>query len=166
MYELFVRAASNREGKLELPFETGADPEASRVVNSLVDQGWLMEADGEGIWAVTPSGRFGIESLYYGDVVTFYKYAGAVFLLSTRSRAGETIVCHKGRSATISIAHLPYPEDFEVSKENEPVTMSGRFHMGNASAAACAFVTEDRGVPQPPKPEALRLQVSNYLNRF
>ena len=44
-----MRAASNREGKLELPVETGADPEDSKAVNFLVEQGWPKKADGEGI---------------------------------------------------------------------------------------------------------------------
>ena len=166
MYDLLVRAASNPERKLELPVENGADPEASKVVNFLVDQGWLKKADREGIWTVTPSERFGIESLDYGNVVTFYEYAGAVFLLSTRSLAEETIGWHKGRFYTIGIAHFPYPVDFEARKGNAPVTTYGGGHMEDVSPAACALVAEDLDVPQPAKPEALRLHTSNYMERF
>ena len=166
MYDLLARAASNREGKLELPTETGVDPKVSRVFEFLVEQGWLAKAAAAGTWTVTPSGRFWLESLEYGDIVKFYEYAGAVFLLSTRSRAEETIVWHKGRFATIGIARLSYPEQLEVRKENEPVTTSGGFHMEDALAAACALIAEDLDVSQPPKPEKLRLKMLNYMERF
>ena len=164
-YDLLVRGASNPEGKLELPLETEADPEASRVVAFLVEQGWLEKDGGDGAWTVTPTGRFWLESLDYGDVVTFHEYGGAVFLLNTRSSVAETIVWHKGRFATISITHMPQPEHFEVRKENEPVTTSGGFHMEDALATACALVAEDLDVPQPPKPEELRLHMLRYMER-
>ena len=131
-----------------------------------MEQGWVEKADAEGTCTVTPSGRFWVESLRYGDIVKFYEYAGAVFLLSTRSRADETIVWHKGRFATIGIAHFPHPEQFEVRKENESVTTSGGVHMEDALAAACALVAEDLDIPQPPKPEELRLHMSNYMKRL
>lgn len=166
MYDLLARAVSNREGKLELPAETGVDPTVSRVLEFLVEQGWLAKTAAEGTWTVTPSGRFWLESLEYSDIVKFYEYAGAVFLLSTRSRAEETIVWHKGRFATIGIARLSCPEQFEVRKENEPVTTSGGFHMEDALAAACALIAEDLDVPQPPKPEELRLKMLNYMEQF
>ena len=98
--------------------------------------------------------------------MTFHEYGGAVFLLNTRSRAAETIVWHRGRFATISIAYIPHPEHFEIRKENEPVTTSGGFHMEDALAAACALLAEDLDVPQPPKPEELRLHMLNYMKRF
>ena len=161
-YDLLARGASNPKGKLELPLEVEADPEVSKVVDFLVEQGWLEKDGGDGPWTVTPSGRFWFESLGYGDVVTFYENGGAVFLLNTRSRA-ETIVWHKGRFATIGIGHFPHPEHFEVRKENEPVTTSGGFHMEAALAAACALLAEDLNVPQPPKPEELRLHMLKYM---
>ena len=166
MCDLLARAASNREGKLELPVEKGADPEASKVVAFLVEQGWLEKDGGDRTWSVTPAGRFWLESLQYGDVVTFHEYGGAVFLLNTRSNAAETIVWHKGRFATVGIAHFPHPEHFEVRKENEPVTTSGGFRMEDALAAACALVAEDLDVPQPPKPEELRLHMLKYMERL
>ena len=165
-YDLLARAASNREGKLELPVETGADPEVSKVVDFLMEQDWFKKDGGDGTWTVTPAGRFWFESLQYGDVVTFYEYGGAVFLLCTRSNPSETIVWHRGRFATIGIAHFPHPEHFEIRKENEPVTTSGGFHMADALAAACALVAEDLDVPQPPKPEELRLHMLNYMKRL
>ncbi|MDD9980908.1 MAG: hypothetical protein OXU81_06045 [Gammaproteobacteria bacterium] len=165
MCELLARAASNREGKLEHSLETGADPEASKVVDFLVEQHWL-EKDGDGAWTVTPAGRFWLESLGYRDVVTFREYGGAIFLLNTRSNAAETIVWHKGRFATVSIAYFPHPEHFEVRRENEPVTTSGGFHMEDALATACALVAENLDVPQPPKPEELRLHMLKYMGRF
>lgn len=168
MYDLLARAVSNREGKLELPVETAADPEASKVVDFLVEQGWLEKASGDRTWTKTPSGRFWLESLDYGDVVRFHEYGGAVFLLNTRSSAAETIVWHKGRFATIGIAYVFHPshsEHFEVRKENEPVTTSGGFHMEDALAVACALVADDLDVPQPPKPEELRLHMLKYMER-
>ena len=166
MCDLLERAASNREDKLELPVETGANPEVSKVVDFLVEQGWLEKDGDDGTWTVTPAGRFWFESLNYGDIVTFYEYGGAVFLLYTRSNVAETIVWHKGRFATIGIAHFSHPEHFEVRKENEPVTTSGGTHMEDAVAAACALVAEDLDVPQPPKPEELRVHMLNYMERF
>ena len=166
MCDLLARAASNREGKLELPVETCADPEVSKVVDFLVEQGWLEKDGGDGTWTVTRAGRFWFESLAYGDIVTFYEYGGAVFLLYTRSNTAETIVWHKGRFATIGIAHILHPEHFEVRRENEPVTTSGGRHMEDALAAACALVAEDLDVPQPPKPEELRLHMLKYMERF
>ena len=165
MYDLLARAASNSEGKLELSFETGADPEATKVVDFLVEQGWFGKDGGDGAWTVTPAGRFWFDSLAYGDSVTFYEYGGTVFLLCTRSNAAETIVWHKGRFATIGIAHFSHPEHFEVRKENEPVTTSGGFHMADALSVACALLAEDLDVPQPPKPEELRLHMLNYMKR-
>ena len=106
MCDLLARAASNRKGKLELPVETGTDPKASKVADFLVEQGWFEKNGGDGTWTVTPAGRFWFESLEYGDVVTFYEYGGAVFLLCTRSSAAETIVWHKGTFATIGIARI------------------------------------------------------------
>ena len=115
---------------------------------------------------LTRAGRFWFESLEYGDVVTFREYGGAVFLLNTRSQAEETIVWHKGRFATIGIDRFSHPEHFEVRRENEPVTTSGGFRMEDALAAACALVVEDLDVPQPPKPEELRLHMLNYMKGF
>ena len=166
MCHVLARAASNREGKIELPVETGADPEASRVVDFLVEQGWLEKDGGDVTWTVTPSGRFWFESLQYGDIVRFYEFGGANFLLCTRSNAAETIVWHNGRFVTIGIAHFPHPEHFEVRRENEPVTTSGGFHMKDALAAACVLLAEDLDVPQPPKPEELRLHMLNYMERL
>ena len=80
MCGLLARATSSREGKLELPVETGADPAVSKVVDFLVEQGWLQKDGGDRTWTVTPSGRFCFESLAYGDIVTFYEYGGADFL--------------------------------------------------------------------------------------
>ena len=165
MCELLARAASNREGKLELSVETDADPVASKVVDFLVEQGWLEEAGGDRTWTMTPSGRFWLESLDYGDVVTFHEYGGTVFLLNMRSSAAETIVWHKGRFATIGIAYASHPEHFEVRRENEPVTTSGGLHMEEALAVACALVAEDLDVPQPAKPEELRLHMLKYMER-
>ena len=145
MCDLLARAASNREGKLELPVETGADPKASKVVDFLVEQGWLEKDGGDRTWTVTPAGRFWFESLEYGDVVTFYEYGGAVFLLSTRSNAAETIVWHKGRFATIGIAHFRHPEHFEVRKENEPRHHVGRVPYGGRAGRG---VRPRRGEPE------------------
>ena len=170
MCKLLARATSNREGKLELSVEMAADPEASKVVDFLVEQRWL-EKDGDGAWTVTPAGRFWLESLGSGDIVAFREYGGAVFLLNTRSYAEETIVWHKGRFATIGIAYVPHvphpshPEHFEVRRENEPVTTLGGFHMEDALAVACALVAEDLDVPHPSKPEELRLHMLKYLER-
>ena len=75
-------------------------------------------------------GASGSKASQYGDIVTFYEYGGAVFLLYTRSNTAETIVWHKGRFATIGIAHILYPEHFEVRRENEPVTTSGGLPYG------------------------------------
>ena len=136
MCGLLARATSSREGKLELPVETGADPAVSKVVDFLVEQGWLQKDGGDRTWTVTPSGRFCFESLAYGDIVTFYEYGGAVFLLCTRSNPSETIVWHRGRFATIGIAHFPHPEHFEIRKENEPVT---------TSASTCLRAEASRG---------------------
>ena len=166
MCDVLERAASNREGKLELPVETGADPEVSKVVDFLVEQGWLEKDGGGWTWTLTAAGRFWFESLNYGDIVTFYKYGGAFFLLYTRSSAAETILWHKGRFATIGIARFPHPEHFEVRKENDPVTTSGGFHMADALAVACALVADDLDIPKPPKPEELRLHMLNYMERF
>ena len=165
MCDLLALAASDREGRIALPVETGADPEVSKVVDFLVKQGWLEKDRGDRIWTVTPGGRFWIHSIDYGDVVTFYEYGGADFLLCTRSGA-ETIVWHNGRFATISVAHLPHPEHFEVRRENEPVTTSGGFHMKDALAAACALLAEDLDVPQPPKPQDLRLHMLSYIQHL
>ena len=158
MCDLLARAASNCEGKLD----TGVDPEVSTVVDFLVEQSWL-EKDGDGTLTVTRAGRFWCESLQYGDVVMFHEYGGAVFLLNTRSNPDETIVWHKGRFATIGIAHFPHPEHFEVRRENEPVTTSGGYRMEDALVAACGLVAEDLDVPQPPKPEELRLHMRKYM---
>ena len=163
MCDLLARAASNREGKLGV--DTGADPEVLRLVDFLVEQGWL-EKDGDTTWTVTPAGRFWFQSLQYGDVVRFHEYGGAVFLLNTRPNARETIVWHKGRFATIGIAHFPHPEHFEVRRENEPVTTSAGFRMEDALAAACALVAEDLDIPQPPQPEELRLHMLRYMERL
>ena len=128
MCDLLAQATSNHEGKFELSVDTGADPEISKVVDFLLEQGWL-EKGGDGTWTVTPAGRFWFESRQYGDVVTFHEYGGAIFLLNTRSNAAETIVWHRGRFATIGIAYFPHPEHFEVRKENERVTTSGGLRM-------------------------------------
>ena len=162
MCDLLAQAASNREGRLELPVDTGAHPEVENVVDFLVEQGWL-EQGGDGTWNVTATGRFWFESLGYDDVVRFHEYGGAVFLLNTRSNPDETIVWHKGRFATIGIDRFSHPERFAVRRENEPVTTSAGFRMEDALAAACALVAEDLDVPQPPKPEELRLHMSNYM---
>ena len=163
MCNLLAHAASNREGKLELPVETAASPEFLKAVDFLERQGWLRTDRREGTWTVTPAGSFWLESLEYGDIVKSYEYGGSVFLLHTRSRAEETIVWHKGTFATISIAFLPHPEHFEVRKENEPVTTAGGFHMQDALAAAGALLAEDLDLPQPAKPEELRLHMLNYM---
>lgn len=165
MCDLLARAVSNREGKFELSIDMEVDPGVSKVVDFLLDQGWL-EKGSDGEWAVTPGGRFWFESLQYGDVVTFHEYGGAVFLLNTRSNREETIVWHKGRFATIGIAHVPYPGHFEVRKENERVTTSAGLRMEDALAAACGLVADDLDVPQPPKPEELRLQISRYMEQL
>ena len=165
MCDLLARAASNREGKFELSIDMGVDPGVSKVVDFLLEQGWL-EKGGDGTWTVTPAGRFWFESLQYGDVVRFHEYGGAVFLLNTRPNTAETIVWHKGRFATIGIAHFPHPEHFEVRKENERITTSGGLRIEDALAAACALVAEDLDVPQPPKPEELRLQMLRYMERL
>ena len=165
LIDLLALAASNRDGKLEVPVDTGTDSEVAKVVDFLVEQGWLG-IDGDVTRPVTPAGRFWFESLDYGDVVTFHEYGGAVFLLNTRSNPEETIVWHKGRFATIGIAHSPYPEHFEVRRENEPVTTSAGFRMEDALAAACALVAQDLDVPEPPKPEELRLHMLKYMKVF
>ena len=165
MLDLLAHAASSAEGKIELPVETGADPEVSKVVGFLVAQGWLEEDGGDGTWTVTSSGRFWFESLAYGDIVTFYEYGGADFLLCTRSGA-ETIAWHKGRFATIGIAHFPRPEHFEVRRENEPVITLGGFHMQDALAAACALLADDLDVPKPTKLDELRLHMLNDMERL
>lgn len=162
MYDLLARAASNCEGKLEPAVDTGVDPEVSTVVDFLVEQSWL-EKDGDGTLTVTRAGRFWFESLQYGDVVMFHEYGGAVFLLNTRSNPDETIVWHKGRFATIGIAHFPHPEHFEVRRGNETVTTSGGYRMEDALVAACGLVAADLNVPQPPKPEVLRLHMRKYM---
>ena len=159
MCDLLARAASNREDKLELSVETSAHPEASKVLDFLVEQGWLEKDGGDGTWTVTPAGRFWFESLGYGDVLMFHEYGGMVFLLCTRSQAEETIVWHKGRFATIGIAHSPHPEHFEVRRGNEPITTSAGLHMEDALDAACALVAEDLDVP--PTAEAGGAQAAN-----
>ena len=160
--DLLAQAASNYEGKFQLPVDAGAEPQVSKVVDFLVEQGWI-EKGGDGTWTVTRAGRFWLESLDYGDVVTFHEYGGAVFLLNTRSQAEETIVWHKGRFATIGIDRFSHPERFEVRRENEPVTTSAGFRMEDALAAACGLIAEDLDVPQPPKPEELRLHMWKYM---
>ena len=162
MLNLLTRAAANAEGRLRLPEETVADPRIAAVLAFLVDQRWLTD-DSDGTWTVTPSGRLWLESLNYGDVVKFIEYGGAVFLLNSRGNADETILWHKGRFATIGVALTSYPEQFEVRRENEPITTSGGTQMETALAKACALVAEDLDVPQPPEPENLRLQMRNYL---
>ena len=166
MCDLLAHAASNREDKLELSVETRADPQASEVLDFLVEQGWLEKDGSDGTWTLTPAGRFWFESLGYGDVLMFYEYGGVVFLLCKRSQAEETIVWHKGRFATIAIARFAHPEHFEVRRENEPVTTSAGFRMEDALAAACALVADDLDAPQPPKPEPLRLHMLKYMERL
>lgn len=161
MLNLLTRAAANAEGRLGLPEETAADPAVAAVLAFLVDQRWLSDYSAEA-WTVTPSGRLWLESLSRRDVVKFIEYGGAVFLLNSRRNADETIVWHKGRFATIGVA-LMYPEQFEVRRENEPITTSGGTQMETALAKACALVAKDLDVPQPPEPEDLRLQMRNYL---
>ena len=134
MCDLLALAASNPEGELELPVEAGADPAVSKALGFLVEQGWIAEDGAAGTWTVTAVGRFWFESLDFGDILKFYEYGGAVFLLHTRPSHRETIVWHKGRFATIGIAYGPHPERFEVRKENEPVTTSGGSHMADALA--------------------------------
>ena len=87
-------------------------------------------------------------------------------MLCMRPMAEETIVWHKGSFATIGVAHFPHREHFEVRKENEPITTSAGVRMEDALAAACALVAEDLDVPQPPKPEELRLHMLNYMERL
>ena len=128
----------------------------------LVDQRWLSDV-AAGTWTLTAPGRLWLESLNYGDVVKFFEYGGAVFLLNSRGNADETIVWHKGRFATIGVARASHPEHFEVRRENEPTTTSGSTHVETALATACALVAEDLDVPQPTKPERLRVQMRNYL---
>ena len=166
MCELLARATSSREGKLKLSVETRADADASKVIGFLEEQGWLEKGGGDGLWTVTPAGRFWFESHSYGDMVKLFEYGGAVFLLSTRSPRDETVVWHRGRFATISIARFSQPEHFEVRKENEPITVSGGLHMKDALATACALIAEDLDVPQSPKPDELRLHMLKYLERM
>ena len=104
MCDLLARGASNREGKFELSIDMGVDPGVSKIVDFLLEQGWL-EKGGDGIWTVTPAGRFWFESLQYGDVVRFHEYGGAVFLLNTRPNAAETIVWHKGGNGGAKLVH-------------------------------------------------------------
>lgn len=165
MCNLLTFAASNREGRLELPVEASADSEVSKILDFLAEQGWLEKDGTDATWGVTPAGRFWFESLDYGDIVAFYEYGGAVFLLHTTS-TDETIVWHKGRFATIGISYLSHPEHFEVRKENEPVTTSGGLHMAEALAAACTLIAEDLDLPQPPKPQELRLHMLTYLEQL
>ena len=162
MFDLLRRAAANADGRMGLPAETVADPERAAVLAFLVDQRWLSD-DSDGTWTVTPSGRLWLESLSYGDVVKFLEYGGAVFLLSSRGNADETIVWHKGRFATIGVARAWHQEHFEVRRENEPITTSGGTHMETALAKACALLAEDLDVSQPPEPERLSLHMRNYL---
>lgn len=164
--DLLARAVSNREGTLELPGETDTGPEVLQAVEFLEEQGWFEKGDGVGTWTATPAGCFWFESLDYGDIVAFYEYGGAVFLLNTSLSGNETIVWHRGRFATISIAYLPHPEHFEVRMENEPVTTSGGFHMQDALAAACTLLAKDLDVPRPQKPQELRLHMLNYLEQL
>ena len=166
MREFLARAVSNPDGKLELPTETPANAEGAKVIGFLVAQRWLEPHVGDGTWTLTPAGRFWLDSLNYGEIVKFFEYGGAVFLLTTRSSREETIVWHKGTFATISVAHVPQPEHFKVRKENEPVTVSGGFHMADALAVACTLIAEDLDVPQPPKQEELRLHMLKYLERI
>ena len=164
MCDLLARAVSNSEGKFELSVDIGTEPEVSKVVHFLLEQGWL-EKGGVATWTVTSAGRFWFESLQYRDVVRFHEYGSAVFLLQTRRNPSETIVWHKGRFATIGIAYIPHSEHFELRKENERITTSGGVRMEDALAAACALVAEDLDIPQPPKPEELRLQMLRYMER-
>ena len=160
--DLLAHAASNDEGRLELPVDTRTHPEVVKVVDFLVEQGWV-EKDGDGTWNVTPAGRFWRGSLDYFDVVRFHEHGGAVFLLHARSNPDETIVWHKGRFATVGIDRFCHPERFEVRRENESVTTSAGFRMEDALAVACALIAEDLDVPQPPKPEELRLRMRKYM---
>lgn len=169
MYDLLARAASNREGRLHLPAEMGTGPEVANVVDFLAEQGWLEKDCDDGTWTLTPPGRFWLESLEYGDIVKFYDYGGAVFLLHTRSGGRETVVWQKGKFATIGIAYSPYPGHLEVRKENEGITTSGGSHMRDALTAACALVAEDLDLPQLPQlpgPEELRLHMLNYMKQL
>ena len=63
MCDLLACAASNREGRLVLPVETDSDPEVSEVVAFLVEQVWLEKEGGDGMWTVTPAGRFWFRGL-------------------------------------------------------------------------------------------------------
>ena len=59
--ELLAQAVSNREGRLELPVDTRAHPEVSKVVGFLVEQGWL-EKGGDGTWPSPPRGASGAKA--------------------------------------------------------------------------------------------------------
>lgn len=166
MCDLLARATSNQRGKLELPDEAAADSTITAVLDFLVEQRWLTKDTGAGKWTVTPTGRLWFSSLQNGDLVKFYDYGGAVFLLNTRAHDRETIVWHKGRFATISVSRFPKPEHFQVRRENESITTSGGFRMEDALATACALIAEDLKVPQPPEPENLSQHMLNYVRRL
>ncbi len=142
LLDLLGVAAADAEGRLGLPDERLADAEVAAVLAFLVDQRWLCDVD-DGTWTLTASGRLWLGSLNYGDVVKFFEYGGAEFLLNSRGNADETIVWHKGRFATISVAPASLPEHFEVRRENERITTSGGTCMETALATACALVAED-----------------------
>ncbi len=165
MCELLGQAAVNDNGKLQLPHETAADARIAATLEFLVDQHWLAE-DSAGTWTVTPAGRFWFQGLNYGDMVKFFKYGSAVFLLHVISSGSETVVWHRGRFATISIKYVPQPGYFEVRRENEPTTTSGGVNMREALAVACGLLAENLEVPQPPQREDIRLHMLKYVEQL
>ena len=165
MCELLRWATATDDGKLELPDETAADPAVVAALGFLVEQHWLAD-NGIRTWTATPAGRFWFQSLYYGDIVKFHEYGGAVFLLHVTSSGNETVVWHRGRFATISVEFIPQPEHFEVRRENEPTTTYGGVQMQDALAVACGILAEHLKNPQPSQPEELRLHMLKYMERL
>lgn len=98
----------------------------------------------------------------------FHEYGGEAFLLHVVSDDRETVVWHEGGFATISIAHTPWPEHFEVSRETDPAAMPAGVHMEDALAAACALLATDLETPQSPKPQRreLRLHMLKYVEQL
>ena len=165
MLDLLGRAASSEQAKLELSKDLTANAETTEAIDFLVEQRWL-KADDEGTWTATPVGRLWLSSLQYGDALVYYEYGGAAFLLSTISNRSETMVWHKGSFATIGIARMGWPEQFEVRKEAESTTNSGGFRMEEALATACGLIAEDVEIPESPKPVDLRRHMMNFLEHL